>query len=59
MAIVKKVFGNKGNYYNTFRKAMENARYYNQPEEPKFDIADMILAAMFGRHEEEKNDNEG
>ena len=61
MAIVKKVFGNKGNYYNTFRKAMEKARYYNQPVVAELDVADMILAALLGRHneEEKKNDNEG
>lgn len=45
MAIVKKIFGNKGNYYNTFRKAMENARYYNQPENSIFNrLGDALLA---------------
>ena len=46
MAIVKKALGNKGNYYNAFRKAMEGARYYNQPEEPKFSLGDFITAEL-------------
>lgn len=46
MAIVKKALGNKGNYYNAFRKAMEGARYYNQPVTHEIDIADMILARL-------------
>lgn len=47
MAIVKKAFGNKGNYYNTFRKAMENARYYNQPGHSEVNrLGDALLAGF-------------
>lgn len=56
MAIVKKVFGNKGNYYNTVRKALDNAEYYNQPVEPKFDIADLIIANLLGGHRKQEDD---
>ena len=59
MAIVKKALGNKGNYYNAFRKAMEGARYYNQPVTQEIDIADMIIAKLLcGLDMKEENKDE-
>lgn len=56
MAIVKKAFGNKGNYYNTFNKALENARYYNMPED-NWDAFFQALNVYYATHKmEEKKD---
>lgn len=47
MAIVKKVLGNKGNYYNAIRKALDNARYYDTPVDSKSNrFADAVLAGI-------------
>ena len=60
MAIAKKALGNQGNYYNTIRKALEDAEVYNRPAvEMRF--GDFILANLLNAmnkptDQEEKND---
>lgn len=50
MAIAKKFLGNKGNYYNTIRKCLENAEYYYDEDSPEMDanVLTSLLATFLG-----------
>lgn len=52
MAIAKKFLGNKGNYYNTIRKCLENAEYYYDEDSPEMDanVLTSMLATFLGGH---------
>lgn len=60
MAIAKKALGNQGNYYNTIRKALEDAEVYNR-QEIEMRFGDFILAGLLNAmkepiEQEEKDD---